>query len=662
MESRATIIMEEDELLEWEEEDEGDWEDWVVHNSSEEYVCLFCPSSFASTTLLFDHCSLQHAFDFQRLREDHSLGFYDCIRLINFIRSQVACNRCWACGSVMDSGEALLEHVKSKNHVAIILRRTSNASKESLRSVDEEHDSGVGCPWQDDKYLTPFLENDPLLYSFEENSDDDDDASEEKVIPQDVTPLLEKTELKSLLLAASCGADAEGLVISATDKLNALTIDDLHTTDLSASRGQNNGHSHKLDANHDSDTSLINEYNGSAMAKKHSNKLKVSFAKVAARERYSINQSYFGSYSTFGIHREMLSDRIRTDAYQNAIMRNPSLLKDAVVMDLGCGTGILSLFAAKAGAQKVIAVDGSKRMSVVAQHVAKSNGFLNENNGEENREKGAVISVVEGMIEELDFENLNLCGRNSVDVLVSEWMGYCLLFESMLNSVLFARDRWLKPGGAILPDKAEMYVAGFGVGGTSLPFWESVYGFDMTSIGKQVLEDAASSLIVDVVESKDIVTNSCLLQTFDLVTMADSDVDFTASFELSLLASLVMEAGQDSVVCYGLVVWFDTQFSSRFCQENPVVLSTSPHTPKTHWSQTLLTLQEPVCLAISTTPVQHSMTSGKVGTAASPAIALKGRISIARSSRHRSIDISLEMVAVAQSGSTHEWPVQMFDM
>lgn len=48
------------------------------------------------------------------------------------------------------------------------------------------------------------------------------------------------------------------------------------------------------------------------------------------------------------------------------------------------------------------------------------------------------------------------------DVLVSEWMGYCLLFESMLDTVLVARDKYLKPGGAILPDVATFFLAGFG--------------------------------------------------------------------------------------------------------------------------------------------------------------------------------------------------------
>lgn len=60
--------------------------------------------------------------------------------------------------------------------------------------------------------------------------------------------------------------------------------------------------------------------------------------------------------------------------------------------------------------------------------------------------------MVHGMVEEID-KTVEV-QPHSVDVLLSEWMGYCLLYESMLGSVLYARDRWLKPGGAILPDTA----------------------------------------------------------------------------------------------------------------------------------------------------------------------------------------------------------------
>jgi type I protein arginine methyltransferase len=56
-------------------------------------------------------------------------------------------------------------------------------------------------------------------------------------------------------------------------------------------------------------------------------------------------------------------------------------------------------------------------------------------------------------------------------VIVSEWMGYALLFESMLESVLVARDRWLAPGGVVLPDMATIYLAGVGPNADGTGFW-----------------------------------------------------------------------------------------------------------------------------------------------------------------------------------------------
>lgn len=85
--------------------------------------------------------------------------------------------------------------------------------------------------------------------------------------------------------------------------------------------------------------------------------------------------------------------------------------------------------------------------------IAKDNGLLwSKSPGDSTNHGTGVIEVVQGMVEELD--KSRLIQPHSVDVLVSEWMGYCLLYETMLSSVIFARDQWLKPGGAILPDTA----------------------------------------------------------------------------------------------------------------------------------------------------------------------------------------------------------------
>ncbi len=62
---------------------------------------------------------------------------------------------------------------------------------------------------------------------------------------------------------------------------------------------------------------------------------------------------YFGAYAHHGIHATMLKDKVRTEGYRDFIYDNAHLFKDKVVMDVGCGTGILSMFAAKAGAKKV---------------------------------------------------------------------------------------------------------------------------------------------------------------------------------------------------------------------------------------------------------------------------------------------------------------------
>lgn len=85
--------------------------------------------------------------------------------------------------------------------------------------------------------------------------------------------------------------------------------------------------------------------------------------------------------------------------------------------------------------------------------IAMDNGlWWSKSQNEGNKHSTGLIEVVQGMVEELD--KSSKIQPHSVDVLLSEWMGYCLLYESMLSSVLFARDRWLKPGGAILPDTA----------------------------------------------------------------------------------------------------------------------------------------------------------------------------------------------------------------
>lgn len=64
------------------------------------------------------------------------------------------------------------------------------------------------------------------------------------------------------------------------------------------------------------------------------------------------------------------------------------------------------------------------------------------------------ITLIQGKMEEIEIP------FPKVDIIISEWMGYFLLYESMLDTVLYARDKYLVPGGLIFPDKATIFVAG----------------------------------------------------------------------------------------------------------------------------------------------------------------------------------------------------------
>ena len=67
----------------------------------------------------------------------------------------------------------------------------------------------------------------------------------------------------------------------------------------------------------------------------------------------SIQDYYFDSYAQLSIHEEMIKDSVRTKAYRDAMLKSKHLFKDKIILDVGCGTGILSMFASQAGAKHV---------------------------------------------------------------------------------------------------------------------------------------------------------------------------------------------------------------------------------------------------------------------------------------------------------------------
>jgi type I protein arginine methyltransferase len=213
----------------------------------------------------------------------------------------------------------------------------------------------------------------------------------------------------------------------------------------------------------------------------------------------------------------------------------------------------------------------------------------------------------------------------------------------MLDSVIIARDRFLRPGGAILPDLARIYVAAAGQGATGLTFWQNVYGLDMSVIGDTLRRSALTEALVRPVHPQDLCTEGVLVKSLDVATMTAEDQDFTAEFTL--------RPGAGPRECHALVLWFDTLFTDRFCKEAPQELPTGPEAPPTHWAQTVLVLPRTVTLAPA------------VANAQGAAVALQGRISMARrAGRHRTLDISVEYAPLWADGTKGDTVVQMYAM
>jgi type I protein arginine methyltransferase len=137
----------------------------------------------------------------------------------------------------------------------------------------------------------------------------------------------------------------------------------------------------------------------------------------------------------------MLQDTVRTELYRNSIINNPSHYKGKIVLDVGCGSGILSMFAAQAGAKRVYAVEASNMADYAKRLVAHN-------------KLDGIIQVIHSTIEELELPE-------KVDTIISEPLGTFLLNERMMETFVIARDRFLKPEGRMFPTRADLFLMPF---------------------------------------------------------------------------------------------------------------------------------------------------------------------------------------------------------
>ncbi|KAF6385376.1 protein arginine methyltransferase 2 [Rhinolophus ferrumequinum] len=221
------------------------------------------------------------------------------------------------------------------------------------------------------------------------------------------------------------------------------------------------------------------------------------------------DEEYFGSYGTL-LHLEMLTDQPRTTKYHHVILQNRESLRGKVILDVGCGTGIISLFCAHYAQPKAVyAVEASE----MAQHTGQlvmQNGFAD------------VITVFQQKVEEVVLPE-------KVDVLVSEWMGTCLLFEFMIESILYARDAWLKEDGVIWPTTAALHLVPCSADKdyrSKVLFWDNAYEFNLSALKSLAIKEFFSKPKYNhILKPEDCLSEPCTILQLDMRTVQVADLE-----------------------------------------------------------------------------------------------------------------------------------------
>ena len=262
------------------------------------------------------------------------------------------------------------------------------------------------------------------------------------------------------------------------------------------------------------------------------------------------------SYNQIHGHGSMVFDTRRNQAYLEALEK--VITPDSVVLDLGAGLGILGFLAAQLGAKKVYLVEPAEVMTVTAE-IAKANGF------------GDRVKCLQGTIEKVDLPE-------PVDVIISVFTGNFLLGEDLLPSLFYARDKYLKPGGVMIPEAAVMEAVPVFVPEIykeNIGRWSEPH----LNIDNSAARPYASQSIYfygEKLSKAKYLAEPAKLMSMDFYNCNNTHCDVEVTHEI-----------KESSLCHGWAGWFAMQLGDKW-------LSTAPHEPALHWSKAFLPLDPPL--------------------------------------------------------------------
>ncbi|ETB61554.1 hypothetical protein YYC_01425 [Plasmodium yoelii 17X] len=323
---------------------------------------------------------------------------------------------------------------------------------------------------------------------------------------------------------------------------------------------------------------------------------------------------YFDSYNHTSIHRTMILDKVRTNSYYEFITKNKEIFKDKIVLDIGCGSSIISLFCSDY-AKIVVGIDNAEKILNKARKIIKTNNAKN-------------IYLFQGKLEDHDIyidqeekniyyinksENIeNYKKTNNItselkilkfDIIISEWMGYFLFYECMINTIIYAKYMYLKKDGYIFPNIVHLYLVGYNdsdyINNNFLIWDKPMYNKNFSQLKPNSKQFVQTAKIVNA-DKNNISTDIVKFATINMYTFDKND-------HLYVNSNFKIKINPDKIVTT-LCFYFDCEFhlfsyneSMKSSYEtnninkssNVVTLSTSILSEKTHWKQTLLHIYFP---------------------------------------------------------------------
>ena len=333
-------------------------------------------------------------------------------------------------------------------------------------------------------------------------------------------------------------------------------------------------------------------------------------------------ETYFSYYASLAEQQNMLQDRVRTGTYFTAILEHRAAFFGKIVMDVGAGSGVLSCFAALAGARRVYAVEASDMADHCATLVANDARLRDvvkviKGRVESDAVRRAVLEDLKGI--HGGAEGSSIVDSRAIDVLVSEPMGTMLFNERMIESFLIARDTFLKPkGGQMFPRAARLHCApfeDFTLRAEILDkatFWcsnesKDFYGIDVSVLGPEATKTYFAQPVVDAFDPTMLLADPATFE-FDFLgdetkTNGETKRRLNAEHLERLFLRADFVARRDGVA-HGLAWWFDVEFdvrnpigSSTRNGQNRRFLTTAPGAPTTHWFQIRLPFRDPMKIA-----------------------------------------------------------------